>query len=159
MRRERSIADTTRSSFIDAAAALAPLIEASQEESERSRRLPTSLVEAMAQSGLFRLWIPRCLGGVEADPMTLIRVVEEISRADGAAGWCMAIAGGYGVLGGYLEKEAAREIYGSDPLVRTAGGLRPSGNAVVIDGGYGQMAARKRLPAFRLDRGRLPDFR
>jgi alkylation response protein AidB-like acyl-CoA dehydrogenase len=48
----------------------------------------------------------------------------------------MAIAGGYGALGGYLQKETAREIYGSDPLVRTAGGLRPSGNAMVVDGGY-----------------------
>src|SRR5205823_5931208 len=117
MRRAGPTADTTLPSFIDAAAALAPLVQASAEESERSRRLPTPLVEAMAQSGLFRLWIPRGIGGEESDPMTLVRVVEEISRADGAAGWCMAIAGGYGVFGGYLRKEAALEIYGSDPLV------------------------------------------
>jgi alkylation response protein AidB-like acyl-CoA dehydrogenase len=136
MRWERSITDTTLLSFIDAAAALAPQIQASVEESERSRKLPISLIDAMAQAGLFRLWIPRGIGGVEADPMTLMRVVEEISRADGAAGWCMAIAGGYGILGGYLPKDAAREIYGSDPLVRTAGGLRPSGDARVVDGGY-----------------------
>src|SRR5438445_3913446 len=136
MRRERSMADTTLPSFIDAAAALAPLVQASVEESERSRRLPIPVVEAMAQSGLFRLWIPRSLGGEEADPMTLVRVVEEISRADGAAGWCMAIGAGYGAFGGYLQREAALEIYGSDPLVRAAGGLRPSGNAMAVDRGY-----------------------
>lgn len=73
------------SSFVDAAAALAPLVQASAEDSERSQRLPVPVVEAMAQAGLFRLWIPRTIGGAEADPMTLIRVVEEISRADGAA--------------------------------------------------------------------------
>src|SRR5437879_6346387 len=121
MRRAGSMADTTLQSFLDAAAALAPVVQASAVESERSRRLPTPLVEAMARSGLFRLWIPRGIGGEESDPMTLVRVVEEISRADGAAGWCMAIAGGYGVFGGYLQKEAALEIYGSDPLVRAAG--------------------------------------
>jgi alkylation response protein AidB-like acyl-CoA dehydrogenase len=33
-------------------------------------------------------------------------------------------------------KDAAREIYGGDPHVRTAGAFRPSGNAVVVDGGY-----------------------
>lgn len=124
------------SSFVDAAAALAPLVQASAEESERSRRLPVPLVEAMAQAGLFRLWIPRTIGGAEADPMTLVRVVEEISRADGAAGWCMAIGGVYGVFGGYLAKDAAHEIYGSDPTVRTAGALRPMGTARVVDGGY-----------------------
>ena len=90
----------------------------------------------MAQAGLFRLWIPRSLGGEETDPMTLVRVVEEVSRADGAAGWCLAIGGEYGAFGGYLSADAAREIYGSDPLVRTAGALRPFGNAVVVEGGY-----------------------
>jgi len=48
----------------------------------------------------------------------------------------MAIAGEYGAFGGYLPTEAAREIYGSDPHVRTAGAFRPSGDAVVEDGGY-----------------------
>src|SRR5215471_8197964 len=124
------------SSFIDAAKRLAPRIQASAEEVEQSRRLPLPLVEAMAQAGLFRLWIPRSLGGEEADPMTLVRVVEEVSRADGAAGWCVAIGGEYGVFGGYLSPDSAYTIYGSDPYVRTAGALRPFGSAVVVDGGY-----------------------
>jgi alkylation response protein AidB-like acyl-CoA dehydrogenase len=124
------------SSSIDAAKGLSSRIQASAEEIEQSRRLPLPLVEAMAQAGLFRLWIPRALGGEEADPMTLVRVVEEVSRADGAAGWCMAIGGAYGAFGGYLRAEAACEIYGSDPLVRTAGQFQPLGNAVVEDGGY-----------------------
>jgi alkylation response protein AidB-like acyl-CoA dehydrogenase len=94
------------------------------------------LVEAMAQAGLFASGFRAAWAVWRADPATLIRVVEEISRTDGAAGWCMAIAGGYGVLGGYLQKEAAHEICGSDPLARTAGGLRPAGNAMVVDGGY-----------------------
>src|SRR5215831_16131860 len=122
--------------FIEAARALAPQIAACADESERARRLPLPLVHAMAQAGLFRLWIPRSLGGEETDPMTLVRVVEEVSRADGATGWCLAIGGEYGVFGGYLPADAAREIYGSDPLVRTAGALRPFGNAVIVDGGY-----------------------
>jgi alkylation response protein AidB-like acyl-CoA dehydrogenase len=130
------MADTAPSSFIAAAASLAPQIRAFAEEGEQSRRLPMPLVEAMAEAGLFRLWIPRSLGGEETDPMTLVRVVEEISRADGSAGWCMAIGGEYGAFGGYLPGDAAREIYGSDPNVRTAGAFRPFGNAVVVEGGY-----------------------
>src|SRR5271170_1699203 len=122
--------------FVDVARALAPQIRAAADEIERMRRLPLPLVEAMAEAGLFRLWIPRSLGGEEADPMTLVRAVEEVSRADGAAGWCLAIGGEYGIFGGYLPAEAAREIYGSDPHVRTAGAFRPFGNAVVVDDGY-----------------------
>src|SRR5437879_6318091 len=48
----------------------------------------------------------------------------------------MVISDVYGAYFGYLKKESALEIYGSDPLVRAAGGLRPSGNAMVVDGGY-----------------------
>jgi len=42
------MADNASSSFIAAAASLAPQIRAFAEESERSRRLPMPLVEAMA---------------------------------------------------------------------------------------------------------------
>ena len=128
--------DAASPGFIEAAKGLAPQIQASADEIERSRRLPLPLMDAMAQAGLFRLWIPRSLGGEETDPTTLVRVVEEVSRADGAAGWCLGIGGTYGAFGGYLLADAADEIYGSDPLVRTAGALRPFGNAVVVDGGY-----------------------
>src|ERR1700759_2857073 len=88
--------------FIEAAKGFAPQIQASSDEIERSRRLPLPLVDAMAQAGLFRLWIPRSLGGEKTDPMTLVLVVEEVSRVDGAAGWCLGIGGTYGVFGGYL---------------------------------------------------------
>ena len=124
------------SSFIAAARGLVPQIRAAADEIERERRLPLPLVEAMAEAGLFRLWIPRSLGGEESDPMTLARVIEEISRVDGATGWCMAIGGEYGACAGYMSPEGAREVYGSDRLVRVAGALRPFGNAEVIDGGY-----------------------
>jgi alkylation response protein AidB-like acyl-CoA dehydrogenase len=130
------MSDAASSSFVEAAKGLAPQIQASADEIERSRRLPLDLVDAMAEAGLFRLWIPRSLGGEETDPTTLVRVVEEVARADGAAGWCLGIGGTYGVFGGYLSGDAAHEIYGSDPLVRTAGALRPFGNAVVVEGGY-----------------------
>jgi alkylation response protein AidB-like acyl-CoA dehydrogenase len=123
-------------SFVDAAKELFAQIQASAEEIEHSRRLPASLVEAMTQARLFHLWIPRSLGGEEGDPLTFFRVIEEISKADGAAGWCVALCGGNNVFSGYLPADAAQEIYGNDPNVRTAGAFRPSGDAKVVDGGY-----------------------
>ena len=68
--------------------------------------------------------------------MTFVRVVEEVSRADGATGWCLALIGEYGVFSGYLPPETAHEIDGSDQNVRTAGQLRAAGEARVVDGGY-----------------------
>ena len=125
-----------QSPFVDIARGLAPQIEAAAEEAERERHLRTPLIDAFAQAGLFRLWIPRALGGEEVEPETFVRVVEEISRIDGAAGWCVMIGGCYGAFGGYLSSPAAREIYGADPRVITGGAFRPFGRAVVVDGGY-----------------------
>ena len=130
------MSDTAPSLFTDAVNVLAPQIQASAEESERMRRLPLPVVEAMAQAGLFRLWIPRALGGDETDPMTFLRVVETISRIDGSAGWCQMIGGTLGALAGYLPAEGAHEIYGSDPHVITGGSFAPFGQAVVEPGGY-----------------------
>ncbi len=65
-------------SFIETARALAPQIRAYIEEIEQARRLPLPLVETMAKAGLFRLFIPQQLGGVEADPMTFARIIEEL---------------------------------------------------------------------------------
>jgi indole-3-acetate monooxygenase len=94
------------------------------------------LIEAMAQAGLFRLWVPRSLGGEEADSMTLLRVVEQVPSVDDATGWCVALGDEYGVFSGHLLPDAARDIFGSDPNVITAGALRPAGKAVVVHGGY-----------------------
>jgi indole-3-acetate monooxygenase len=130
------MSDTVPSSFTDAIEALAPQIQAAAQESERMRRLPISLVDAMAQAGLFRLWIPRALGGEEIDPITFLGVVETISRIDGSAGWCQMIGGTLGALADYLPAEGAHEIYGSNPCVVIAGSFAPFGQAVVEPGGY-----------------------
>jgi alkylation response protein AidB-like acyl-CoA dehydrogenase len=115
---------------------LAPVIGTNLEEMERERRLPAALARAMAGTGMFRLAIPKRLGGDEADAASLVRIIEELSAIDGSVGWCAMISILYGVFGGCLAPEAAREIYGSDPNVITAGTFRPSGEAVATDGGY-----------------------
>ena len=128
---------------------LAPLIEASADESERSRRLAMPVVEAMSRAGSSRLWVPRSLGGAEADISTVVQVVEAVSRIDGAAGWCLTIAGNTSLPAGYLPSRAARDIFASDPLLVTAGSWAPFGQAVAVEGGYREKTARE-LPAVDL---------
>ena len=111
--------DSLSSSLLETIAGLAPLIEGAANESERSRRLALPIVEAMAGAGLFRLWLPRTLGGAEVDIATMVAAVEAVSRIDGATGWCMTIANNTCLPAGYLPSDAAREIYADDPLLVT----------------------------------------
>jgi alkylation response protein AidB-like acyl-CoA dehydrogenase len=127
---------TTTLSPIDAARALAAPAREAAAAMEAERRCAPELAAAFAEAGLFRLCVPRSLGGVEADPATIVRVIEEISTADASAGWCLMIGVTTGIVSGYLSEDAAREIYGRSPTVVTGGAFAPLGRATITGGGY-----------------------
>lgn len=122
--------------MVAAAKALRPQIIASRDEMDQHYRLPSTLVSAMDDAGLFRTYLPSSLGGPELDPLSAFRVVEHVSIADGSAGWCCFIASSIGLFSGWLETPVAREMFGNPPTLRGAGSFRPLGTARITDGGY-----------------------
>jgi len=138
--RSRSTSTTAAASdavtLLNAARALAPEISARASELESLRRLPADLARKFAEAGLFSTVIPKPWGGFELHPADTVRVIEEVSRADGSAGWCVMIGATTAVVAGFLPERWAREIYAADPLVITGGAVAPSGQARQADGGY-----------------------
>src|SRR3954451_21319407 len=124
-----------QAALLDAARSLRPLVEDCADQTERERQLPDSLVEAMAADGLLTMMVPRDLGGGQVDPRTCVRVLEEIARADGSAGWCLMVAATLSLTAGSLPIDAAREIWGSRRAF-VAGSIVGSGQAALVDGGY-----------------------
>jgi indole-3-acetate monooxygenase len=119
-----------------AAGALEPLIRATVDEAEASRRFPDSVIAAMADARIFRQLVPRAAGGDEVDPITMLNVTEAVSRVDGSAGWVTMIGSGAGFLTGYLDTDVGREMF-ADPSAAMCGNLgAPAGRAVVVRGGY-----------------------
>lgn len=127
--------ETTPTQPVEAAHALAAGIRDRVAHIERHRRLPTELVHAMADAGLFRLCVPRVFGGLEVDATALVEVIEEIAKADGSAGWCVMIGATSGLVSAYLPDAIAGEVYGP-PHTITGGVFAPHGKAAVVDGGY-----------------------
>ncbi len=118
-----------------AARSLSPRLRAAAERTEAERRLAPELVDALAATGVFRLCVPRTFGGLEADAVTLVEVIEELARADGSAGWCAMIGATSGLVAAYLPECAAREIYA--PRRAVSGGVfAPHGRALAVPGGY-----------------------
>jgi alkylation response protein AidB-like acyl-CoA dehydrogenase len=70
-----------------AVADLVPTFQGRAAEAEQLRTMPADLVLRAKQAGLFRLNLPRSLGGYELEPAVTVEIFEEISRADGSAGW------------------------------------------------------------------------
>ena len=121
--------------FLDAARRLEPMVATLRDRFDADRRLPRQLVDALHAAGLFRMWLPRALGGAELPPLEFLHVIEELSRQDGSVGWCTVIPAGYARLSGALEQDVARMIFGTGKGL-LVGTLNPTGTATSVPGGY-----------------------
>ncbi|MGH7390638.1 MAG: acyl-CoA dehydrogenase family protein [Candidatus Rokuibacteriota bacterium] len=119
----------------DRARALLPRIAASADETERERRLPEPLVAALIEAGLFRLLLPRALGGAEVDPVTFVEIIEAIASADGSTAWVLCQTAGTSMSAAYLLPRVAGEIFGP-PRGLLAWGPGAGAHARAADGGY-----------------------
>jgi indole-3-acetate monooxygenase len=126
---------TAAASIIDSVRSMAPTIRKNADSAEQERCLPKPVVRDLVDAGVFRMLVPRSLGGDEIELMTACRVVEEVAIQDGAVGWCAMIGACNGHFGGLMPTVGAREVY-ADRDVVLAGTFRPTGVAVAVDGGY-----------------------
>jgi alkylation response protein AidB-like acyl-CoA dehydrogenase len=117
------------------ARAIAPVLREEAEESERGRRLTRRAVEALRSTGVFRMAMPRAWGGPEVDIRTQTEIIEELSAADGAAGWCAMIGSDGGFYTAPLDDAVARTLY-PDLDAITAGWIVPAGRLHRVQGGY-----------------------
>jgi alkylation response protein AidB-like acyl-CoA dehydrogenase len=118
-----------------AARELAPRIAAAGDQIERERRLPAELVAAMAEAGIFRMLVPRSLGGGEVDVATFSRVVETIGAADGSTAWCVSQGSVSATVAAFLAPGVARELFGK-PTAIMAQGVAHGPRAMVAPGGF-----------------------
>ena len=109
------------------------------DEAEALRTMPPGLVGTVRGSGLFQMAMPESLGGLELDPASIVAAIEEVSRADGSAGWTVLIGNSTAFLA-WLDPTAAKEMLGGEiDIVSTSmfaplGKARRDGDHLVIDG-------------------------
>src|SRR5215467_14306587 len=89
---------------------IAPIIREYAPEAEEKRRLSRPVVDAMLQAGLYSMSHPKAFGGLEVNPITMFRVVEEVARHDSAAGWNLQLAVAAGYFLAWLPDAGAAEI-------------------------------------------------
>jgi alkylation response protein AidB-like acyl-CoA dehydrogenase len=122
--------------FLDAARHILPVIRDHNAETERERRLSKATLNALTDTGLLRMCTPRSLGGLEVDPLTCARVVEEVAGADSAAGWTLVNPLNYAFFCARLPDAGAEEIYRNGPNAVIAGPFHPPIQATPVPGGY-----------------------
>ncbi|HEX3864494.1 MAG TPA: acyl-CoA dehydrogenase family protein [Stellaceae bacterium] len=129
--------DPTRDStaaYLARVAELKPLIAAAGPDIDSNRELPPAIIDGLVERGLFRLLLPRSLGGAELLPAQYVPIIEAIARIDASTAWCVNQNSGCSMTAAHLAPEVAQEMFGG-PRGILAWGPGP-GEARVVPGGY-----------------------
>ena len=121
--------------YLDAIQNLSSLIAQHRESSDRDRHISQSVYDKLADAGLFRLWLPKSLGGPELSPVEFLTVVEAAAALDGSVGWIVGNGGGMSRAGGYLPEAAARKVFADSPAF-VASSTAAVGKALPDNGGF-----------------------
>ena len=121
--------------IITTARELQPLMRQHLEEGEHRARLTDAVVTAVGEAGLFRLYAPREVGGLEVSPLVMLTVLEVVSAADPAVGWYVLNSVPACLAAAYLPEAARTELFAKSDVHFGFSGI-PVGRAIVEDGGY-----------------------
>ena len=128
---------TTTPDLLAEAQRLEALIDEHAAEGDERGRLSDPVVDALHDARIFGMWVPKELGGSELDPVSSLKVIDQLAYADPSTGWVTMAAGlAIGTGAAYLGDQAIEEIFGGERFPVIAGqGTRP-GTAVPQDGGH-----------------------
>jgi indole-3-acetate monooxygenase len=102
---------------------------------EENRRLAPEVFDALRAAGMWGIFKPVELGGLECNPVTALKLFEAMSGIEPSVGWAVANQAGIDIFGVILPGEGAKEVY-ADPGRPVAGGWFPPGQATAVEGGY-----------------------
>ena len=78
---------------VERARGLYELVNAGWEASEELGKLTPEIDDALHETKLYGMWVPKSLGGLELDPISSLEVIEAVTYAQPSAGWVLMAAG------------------------------------------------------------------
>src|SRR5580704_1936588 len=126
-----------RQDYIERARELVPMLREASDEIEKNRQTSEPVIEAMVERGIFKMLLPKSIGGGEIDPLTYTAVLEILASGDGSTAWSLGQNSGCSMTAPYLSHEMAVEIFGGPRGILAWGPELPgAGKCVAIEGGY-----------------------
>ncbi|QFZ19897.1 acyl-CoA dehydrogenase family protein [Saccharothrix syringae] len=121
--------------LVDRVRALLPLLRANAARCTAERRVPRENLEALRETGIFHVALPRHLGGLECDVRTKLAALTELARGCGSTAWVSAIYLDSAFLLTKFPDEVQEEVF-ADRRAFHCTTLATPGRAVAVDGGY-----------------------
>src|SRR5262252_1366327 len=126
-----------RQFLLDAVDSISKTLRASSPQSEELGKLAPDAVDALVETGMFRLKLAAEMGGAEADPVTEMLVLEALSYHDLTSGWCTMVgATAIASLGTFLPPAGLAKVFKNGKIPTAAISFFPAGRAVRDGNGY-----------------------
>lgn len=127
---------TDKIDWVARAESLHDIILANADKTEEIGRVPDEVMTALHGQQLFRMALPKSVGGAEATPLELSLATEAIAKADASTAWCVGQAAGCCWAAAYTPPEVAKEMFEPADAVLAWGPPNGSAKAEKVDGGY-----------------------
>lgn len=121
--------------MLDRAAALKPTFAAQHDQTDQARRVSDDAVEALRQTGMFKLLQPKRFGGFEADYDLFSAMVEEVAGACASTAWVASVLTEHAWAIGCFPEAAQEDVWGSNPDAIASSSLSPKA-VKAVDGGF-----------------------
>lgn len=102
---------------------------------ERAGRLTSDQLTILYNQRWFKLFVPKCYGGLELTAPEGIRLEEELACIDGSLGWTVTLCAGANLFVGYMQPSTAETVF-ANPTVCLGGSGQASGTATMEGSGY-----------------------
>jgi len=122
--------------LLEALRDLSPELASRSKEIEDGRRVPNDIAVKLRRLGLFRMLLPRSLGGLELGAPDAVQMLETLAAADSSVGWVAMIAMTSQIFSTRAPRALLEQIYLEEPDALLVGVGTPAGQAEKIDGGY-----------------------
>ncbi len=130
------VAQPSTGYYLEAARGLATRVAAEADRIEREREIPPEIAHEIADKGLFRLLVPRSLGGAELDYPEFLHIIQVFAEADTSTAWCINQNNVFATNSARMPEQTSREIWSDGRAVVANGPPTSSSAAVAVDGGY-----------------------
>ncbi|WNI26645.1 acyl-CoA dehydrogenase family protein [Streptomyces sp. ITFR-16] len=122
--------------LVEAARAVSPVLLRDADTAERESRLTHATAQALREAGMFRLGVPKSLGGHELPVTGCVDVLAEIALACPSSAWIVMLSYGAQQIAASFGDKARSDLWGESPDVPMCGVFSGAGaTAEPVEGG------------------------
>lgn len=122
--------------WIHRARALTPLLDAAGPRIDAAKSLPADVLDALVDARLYKMLLPRSVGGAELELTTFFEVMLALAEGDASAAWTVSQSNGCALSAAYMSADAALEVFGGERDFMAWGFPAGRCQAIRVDGGW-----------------------